>query len=234
MMNRKPLLWMIAGLVALFIGAGQRDAHADGITDTVTVDTSGLPSTPGSEIVFVLIDGSGTGDGNNTATLSTFGFGGGSAGTVDEGPSGTSTGGFSGDMTSGVSITDSSFTNIFAQYFTAGSAISFALNLTTNVDAGPTPDQFGFVILDPSGDPVATSDPTGSDYLAVINIDSSNPSPVSYSDLVTITPEGAVTTPEPSSALLLGMGLSVLAWFSRRRQGVCILPEDLGYSGSTK
>jgi hypothetical protein len=128
-----------------------------------------------------------------------------------------STGGVSGDLSSGVSITDSSFTNVFAQFFTAGSTLSFALDLTTNVDAGPTPDQFGFAILDPSGNPIPTSDPTGDDSLMIINIDSSSPSIVSYSDLLTVTPSGTVATPEPSTTLVLGAGMFVLALFFRRR-----------------
>jgi len=214
MTKRKSLLWMAASAVALFTG-GTPYARAE-LIDNVTVDTSGLPSSPGSEIVFFLIDGSGAGDGNNTATLSSFGFGGGSAGAVDGVITG---GGVTGDMTSGVSIIDNSFTNTFAQLFTAGTAISFALDLTTNVDAGPTPDQFGFAILDPSQNLIPSSDPTGQDNLLVINIDSSSPAIVTYSNLVTVTPVGAVATPEPSSVPWLAAGLFLVAWLSRRSKG---------------
>jgi hypothetical protein len=213
MINRNTFFWMSACLVVLFLAAGQRIAFASSISETVTVNTSGLPATPGSEIFFILTDGSGTGDANNTATLSAFTFGGGTAGAVD---AVSSTGGVSGDMGSGVSITDSGFPNILAQYFTAGSSVSFGLNLTTNVDPGSTPDQFGFVILDPGGNPIPTSDLTGSNYLAVINIDSSNPSSVSYSDLVTITPQGPVSTPEPATLFLLAAGLAALALSTKR------------------
>jgi PEP-CTERM motif len=213
MTNRNTLLWMFACVAVLFFAAGQRDAFASSISETVTIDTSGLPATPGSEIFFVLTDGSGTGDANNTAALSAFTFGGGSAGAVD---TLSSTGDVSGDMAAGVSMTDSSFTNVLAQYFTAGTALSFALNLTTNVDPGSTPDQFGFVILDPSLNPISTSDPTGSNYLALINIDSSSPSPVSYSGLVTISPQGTVATPEPATLFLLAAGLAAIALFAKR------------------
>lgn len=216
MINKKNLIWLIAGLMALFFGAG-RNAYADGISDTITVDTSGLPSTPGSEIVFYLIDGSGTGDGNNTATLGSFGFGGGSAGTVD---SVNTTGGVSGDMTSAITITDSSFTNVLAEYFMAGSSLSFLLNLTTNVDAGPTPDQFGFAILDPSGNPVPTSDPTGNDNLLIINIDSSDPAVTTYSDSVTVTPAGPVSTPEPGTLLMLCSGMIALGLVRSRTKSL--------------
>lgn len=213
MTTRKTLLGMILGMTALLISAGQRDARADSITDTVTVDTSGLGASGPSEIFFVLI---GTAD--NTGTLSSFGFGGGSAGTFD---SVNSTGDVSGDMTSSVSIDDDGFfTNVFAETFTAGSAISFVLNLTTNVASGPTPDEFGFAILDPGGNPIPTSDPTGNDNLMLINIDSSNPTPVSYSGLVTITPVGPVATPEPTAGPWLGVGLLMMVWFSRRRSSI--------------
>jgi hypothetical protein len=211
MTNKKHLLWTITAAAALFISLPAY-VRAD-IIDTVTVDTSALPSIPGSEIFFFLTDGSGTGDGNNTATLSSFGFGGGSAGTVDLS---NTTGGVTGDMTSTASLTDSSFTNVLAQFFTAGSAISFNLDLTTNVDAGPTPDQFSFAILDPNGNPIPTTDPTGDDNLLVININSSNPAVVSYSDLVTVTPVGAVATPEPRANVFLVAALFLLARASRR------------------
>ena len=202
MTNRNTLLGMIAVAAALFISL-PHDARAD-IVDTVTVDTSGLPSIAGSEIFFFLTDGSGTGDANNTATLSIFGFGGGSAGTVDLS---NTAGGVSGDITSTATITDNSFSNVLAQFFTAGSAISFNLDLTTNVDAGPTPDQFAFAIFDPSANPIPTSDPTGDDNLLVININSSNPAVVSYSDIVTVSPVGVVATPEPQTIVFLGIAL---------------------------
>jgi hypothetical protein len=215
MNNKKHLLCIVAGAFALFI-SGTPNARAD-IIDTVTVDTSGLPSTPGSEIFFFLIDGSGTGDNNNTATLSNFAFGGGSAGAVD--PSNT-TGGVTGAMPSTVTITESSFTNILAQFFTAGSALSFNLDLTTNVQSGPTPDQFSFSILDPNGNIIPTSDPTGDDNLLAINIDSSNPAVQPYSDLVTVTPEGGVPTPEPNTIVFLTAALLLFALLSRDRKEV--------------
>jgi hypothetical protein len=229
MTNKRNAVRLITVAAALFIG-GTSDARAD-IIDTVTVDTSTLLSIPGSEIFFVLTDGSGTGDANNTATLSSFGFGGGSAGTLDL-PS--TTGGVSGDITSTASITDSAFTNVLAQFFTAGSAISFNLDLTTNVDAGPTPDQFSFAIFDPSGNPIPTSDPTGDDNLLVININSSNPTLVSYSDIVTITPPGAVPTPEPRQLVFLIAILLLLVFLpSRDRKGAPFCLEKLGFENLT-
>jgi hypothetical protein len=213
MTHRKLSLSIVAGAAALFISLPPY-ARAD-LVDAVTVNTSALPSAPGSEIFFVLTDGSGTGDSLNTATLSSFGFGGGSAGAVD---TGSLFGGVSGSMTSTVSLTETSFTNIFAQFFTAGSAISFNLDLTTNLQSGPTPDQFSLAILDPSANPIPTSDPTGDDNLLVININSSNPDVVSYSDLVTVTPTGAVATPEPRQLafpIIVLISLALVGWRTR-------------------
>jgi hypothetical protein len=99
--------------------------------------------------------------------------------------------------------------------------ISFNLDLTTNVDAGPTPDQFSFAILDPSGNPIPTSDPTGDDNLLVVNINSSNPAVVSYSDIVTVTPEGTVATPEPRQlGLIITILLLLVLLPNRGRKGV--------------
>jgi hypothetical protein len=95
---------------------------------------------------FQLNDGSGTNDGNNTASLSNFLFNGGAA--VG---SPTLNGGASGNLTSGVTLTDNSFFNQFIQGFTAGSTLSFRLSLSTNVGSGGTPDQFSFAILDKTG-----------------------------------------------------------------------------------
>jgi hypothetical protein len=207
--NKKNLLWMPILVTALFFALRPGNAWADGVSVNVSVNTSGLASSPHSEIIFVLTDGSGLGDGNNTAALSNFAFGkGGSAGPVDAANTG---GGATGDLTSGASLTDSAFTNTFAAFFTAGTQLSFVLNLTTNVDAGTTPDQFSFLILAPSGNPIPSSDPTGFDNLVSINLDSANPTIQSYSGLVKVTPVGTLPTPEPSTALLFGLGLLVLA-----------------------
>jgi hypothetical protein len=208
-MNKKNLLWVPILVAALFFALRPSNAWADGVSVNVSVSTSSLASSPQAEIIFVLTDGSGLGDANNTAALSNFAFGaGGSAGAVD---AGNTSGGATGDLTSGASLTDSVFTNTFAAFFTAGTKLSFVLNLTTNIDAGATPDQFSFLILDPSGNPIPSNDPTGFDNLVSINLDSATPTIQSYSGLVKVTPVETSPTPEPSSALLLGLGLLVLA-----------------------
>src|SRR5437016_13675526 len=104
----KRVSWATFFVLALVLAlAQQRPAHAGIINGSVSLDTSGLSGT--FELGFILTDGSATGDANNTVTLGNFGFGGGSAGSVD--PL-LSTGGASGDLTSGVALVDSAFLNI--------------------------------------------------------------------------------------------------------------------------
>src|SRR5215831_4272177 len=105
----------------------------------ITMNTTPLIGHSASpfSVEFQLNDGSGTGDSNNTAILNDFLFNGG-------GPAGSPTlnGGANGNLTSGVTLTDHSFFNQFIQSFTPGSALSFRLSLSTNIDSGGTPDQF--------------------------------------------------------------------------------------------
>jgi PEP-CTERM motif len=212
MTNMKISFLLIVAVAALLFTFGAPTSFATGISLNVSINTSGLPTTPGSEIFFIFTDGSGTGDANNTATLSAFALGGGTVGTVDLA---NTFGGTSGDMASTVSLTDSSFTNVFAETFSAGSSLSFLLNLTTNLDAGGTPDQFSVAIADPSGAFISTLDPTGFNNLLLINLDSVTPSATTYSNLVTASLPAPV--PEPGTVLLLGSGLLALVGAGRRR-----------------
>ena len=210
-MTTKTLFRMTVALATL-LAFGQRGAFADSIED-VTVNTSSLGA--GSSEVFFFL----TGTGGNTATLSGILLGGGSAGAVDlTNTTGTGTDPGNG-LTSGVSLNDTTnFLNVFAQSFGAGSSLTFVLDLTTNV-VSPNPDQFSFAILDPNGNAIPTSDPTGFDNLMTINLDSATPTPNIYSDLVSVTSPTA--TPEPSSLFLLASGLLAFSIVRKRLRARC-------------
>jgi hypothetical protein len=131
-----------------------------------TVDTTPLigHSAAPFYLDFQLNDGSGLGDGNNTAWLSNFNFHGGA-------PMGATAGmgSFTGNLSSMVSLSDHSFLNEFYQAFTPGSFLQFDLNLTTRVDSGLFPDTFAFAILDGTLSNLPTLS-GGSDLFALINI----------------------------------------------------------------
>jgi hypothetical protein len=171
------------------ITAGLHIAKAN-IMVPAAFDTSSLVANPAGpfSLAFVLTDGSGSGDGNNSVTLSNFAFGGGSGGPVT-----LTAGGATGDPASGVLLTDSSFFNVLVVSFTPGSTLSFLLTLTTNVDPGLTPDQFSFVTLQADGSTLATTDPTGANSLLTINIDSAVPSVSTFQ---------FAAVPEPSTLVL--------------------------------
>jgi hypothetical protein len=213
MTTMKNSFLLIVAVAALLLIFGAPTSFATGISLNVSINTSGLPISPGSEIFFIFTDGSGTGDANNTATMTTFALGGGSVGAVDIA---NTFGGASGDISSTVSLTDSSFTNVFAETFSAGSSLSFLLNLTTNLDAGGTPDLFSVAVADPSGTFISTSDPTGFNNLLVINLNSASPSVSTFSSSVNVSTPGPVGTPEPATIFLLTAGLAAIALSTKR------------------
>jgi hypothetical protein len=205
---------------------------ADAIYD-VSLQTSALIGHPAGPFALELQfnDGSGTGDANNTATLSDFALAGGSA----SGPT-TTFGGVAGTIGTSVTMIDSSFFNQFTEGFTPGTSLSFQLKLTTNLDSGGVPDEFSLSILDSSGVEIPTLGPANA--FLIMDIDSDSPStftfasdtsqnpnaggpPIAIGAPILTTPSSQV--PEPKNWLLVAIGLSGLlnvrkTWLSLQRR----------------
>lgn len=215
--------------IALGILLFAHSARADGVDPMVTFNTSALTTLPGSnggpfELAFVFTDGSGTGDGNNTVTLSSFTLGGGSVGALDSGNSG----GVPGSLGSTITLSDTSFFNFFGQDFVPGSTLSFDLATTSNVDSGGTPDQLDLFILAPgltssACGAIPTTDPSGNCALLQLIFNSpSGPAAQFFSGTgvysnVTGGFSSVIPTPEPTTSALLVTGLVLLL---RRRRKV--------------
>lgn len=189
-----------------------------GVILNININTSSLQGQAGSELYFVMTDGSGLGDGNNTATMSGFSLGGGTAGAVDL--LGTF-GGASGDMGTAVSMTDSSVTGVneFGQLFTPGTNLAFTLDATGNLD-GPIPDGLFAYLSDPNGNFLLTSDPSGQNSLFAITFDSATPAVANYdSALLSIASPTVGSVPEPGSASTMAAGLALLGgWLAVARK----------------
>jgi hypothetical protein len=215
----RATLAAFAGVVALFASSL---AHAQSFFD-VRLNTSALIGHPAGPFYldFQLNDGTGLGNGNNTATLSQFNFGGGSLlGAA------TSFGGATGSLASSVTLTDTSFFNEFFQGFTPGSSLSFRLSLTNNVNP-PTPDLFAFSILDADLFNIRTFSPGNSDALVLVNITGPNLVANAYAGngapdqtgatSIALAAPSVTPVPEPSAYGLMGAALvGATAW--RRRQ----------------
>jgi hypothetical protein len=147
-MKLRGVILAILFLVVISVAPARAD-----LIFSVSLNTAPLVGHPAGpfSLDFQLNDGSQSGDGNNTATLSQFTFGGGSA-------SGSASllGGATGDLTKTVSLTDSSAFNEFTQEFNPGSSLKFTLDITTNTDPGNPPDLFSFAILDSGGSEIPT------------------------------------------------------------------------------
>ena len=197
------------------------------ISYDVTMNTIPLMGHPAGPFAlnFQLNDGSGANDGNNTAVLSGFQFGGGSAS-----GSPALAGGASGNLATSVTITDSAFFNSFTQPFVAGTQLRFTAQITNNVDAGPTPDQFSFSILDRTGAELPSVS-TFFDVFVTIDITSPNLTVRSFASDPTRIPAGGGPTitmaaaqvqaqgvPEPGTLFLAGCAMAFMI-VKRRRGG---------------
>ena len=209
-MTRTFQVLILGGLVF----AQARPATADAFT--VTLDTSTLSGT--QTLAFGFTDGDLAAD--NTITLSSFTFDGGSAiaGTQDCTLFGTLSGvGCSGDLTSAVTLSDVGFQAFFLQQFVVGASLSFTLT-TTNQFAAGSPDQFAMYLCDASFSACYSNDATtGAMLLLALNGE-----PLSASSfivtgatdqnlaapLVTTGPPVAQAVPEPASLFLVAIGIA--------------------------
>lgn len=209
-MKRRSFFRIIGLMLGLVIWFAPVLGHATFSAD-VTLNTSSLIGSPAT-VVFDFIDGDNTPD--NSATISNFVFGSGSpAGNI------ITTGNAFGNLASTVSLNDGQFFNEFTENFTPGSLLSFRVDLTTNF-AGGTPDSFTFSLLDSSGNPIPTSDPTGANALLAIDLGSTT-SPQTYGNgsMGPPTVSQAAATPVPPTILLLGSGLAGMLVFKKRLRG---------------
>jgi PEP-CTERM motif len=214
------------GLLVLALAVAGVTAKADSFD--VSLNTSSLSGT--QVLAFSLI--SGGGGVTNAVTLSDFAFGGGSA----EPPADyLGTTGVSGDLSGTINMNDSvslyGGTALFVEQFDPGSSLSFLMN-TTNNSAGTTPDAFSMAICNTSFS-VCYSDDAGTGALLVLGLTGTSLSPSSFT-LNAATAQGlpapvvteatsSGTVPEPSSVLLLALGVLAVGACSRRKRTAAML-----------
>jgi hypothetical protein len=140
-------------------------------------------------------------------------------------------GGVAGDLFGTVTLTDSAFLNSFIQEFAAGSLLTMRLTLTTEVDPGPTPDQFSFAILDNTGFEIPTQGlgGVGTDVFLLIDINSANPAtqifgtdtsrfPFGGGDPIDMAaPDVSTPIPEPATWVLVLIALASVGIFRKVR-----------------
>jgi hypothetical protein len=185
-----------------------------------TLNTSSLISNPNAPFTldFSFTDGSGTGDGNNTITLSNFAAG---AGSLTQSS-------ISGEVTVNASpfsimLEDSSFFNDVQFTFVPDATFSFQLNATSNADSG-TPDTFTLAILDRNLNNIPTTNPNNGIAFVEVDLPTTNPAngtqvilsgTVANSDDVDIpAPTG---TPEPPTFVSILVGFCAV-WALRGKQ----------------
>jgi hypothetical protein len=202
------------GLFLLLIASS---ANANAIY-TVTLDTSSLAADTVSQpfyVAFEFVDGSGTGDANNSVFINNVQLGGGAL----LPPASTFGNGVSGDLSTSVQLTDVDPFEYFAEAFDPGSSLQFNLDLTTNLDAGSTQDELLFWILDDTQTPIPTSAADGQDELALFTIDTPSPD-VATAGSPSGVPAPTVVSeaPEPSAFWLTAVALAFIVFrFVRAR-----------------
>lgn len=203
-------------------------AKADAIYN-VSLNTSSLAGTGQYYVNFQLVQGAAIT--SNTATLSAFNFGAGSAVGAPL-PDPDTTSGAAGSLTDQVTITTSDFFNQFTQEFNPGNTLSFVLGLTQE-SAGETPDQFSFGLLYDDGTGslvnIPTTDPGNAFFTVdinprlVVNTFGTDPGQTRFS----LSAPTLTAVPEPTTTLLLSSGLGVMALKLRRRRANAAKPSLL-------
>jgi hypothetical protein len=202
----KPISNLFASLLLLSAAGG-----ATAASFSVNLDTAPLSGT--QTIAFSLTDGDGISD--NSIQLTNFSFGGGNALGV---PAYQGTG-LSGSLTAGITLTDTTFVNLFSQQFTAGSSLSFTLN-TTNEFAGGAPDGFLMYLCDASFTTCYSDDPL-TDSLLFLSL-TGDPLTTSSLALQSASAQGldaptVTSVPEPRvSFTVLALGLGGVLLRSRK------------------
>ena len=192
-------------------------ARAD--TFIVTLDTAPLTGT------HVLVFGLTNFDaGSNTAVLSEFSFGGGSAvaGSEDCTLGGFVSGlGCTGDLATSVVLQDlDPFGAFFTQQFTPGASLTFRLSITNNY-AGGTPDQLAMSVCD---DTLSTcySDDAGTGALLLLDFSGAPLAPSSFiasgASAQNLGAPSVAQVAEPGTALLLLLGAGGARAVARRHQ----------------
>jgi len=175
---------------------------------SIQVNTSALPNSGTFYLDFQFFDGTGLpGDlNNNSATLSNFSFGGGSALS-----GGIALGGASGSLSSGVLLHDTVFFNDYSEGFTPGALLNFDLAISNLFNPSGAPDLFTMAILDDQGFEIPTTG-FANEFVAfsleggaapVISTAVSAPGAAFSIGAPVVEPLGGNPVPEPSSAVLL-------------------------------
>lgn len=205
----KTMMTSLALLAAASTAAG-------GTMITFGLNTSSFPAGDTYTLNFQLNDGSGLGNANNTAILSLFGLGGGSAS-----GSPTFTGGASGALATQFTLTDSAFFNQVLQDFLPGTLLQFTLDITTNTESGGTPDQFSFAVLR-NGVEIPTTSAFGDVFLSIDIVGGGTTfngfaSSTAALPINTGAPTIVNAVPEPWLAPILGLLVPALAIRRARR-----------------
>jgi hypothetical protein len=206
----KKSLVAVFAFALLLTAVGKADT-----TYTFTMNTSPLAGNGQFTLDFQFLDstGSSTDLNNNNVKLTGFTFGGGSAS-----GGGSTTGGASGSLASGVTLTDTEFFNEYMEKFTAGSQLSFSIDVTNVLDPSGIPDLLTLGILDSGGNELPTSG-FANEFLDVSLVGGTAPQVFTFGSAPgsafslsapVVQVQSPTPIPEPSTLWLLLPGMLVL------------------------